>query len=236
MRSSSWSAGVVPVSSDSRVVDVLGEIAAQRIVPVLRSRGPADAIATARACARGGMRVIELTHSTADVESAVRVLVEQDDLIVGVGTVTDPDQVRASVALGARFIVSYAFDSQVVETAVELGVVVIPGAFTATEVANCRRAGASAVKLFPAHLVEPSYLGDLRAVMPGTEFMVTGGIPSTPEGIHPWLDAGALAVGLGSALGNAAADGADEVERRCRKALGIGQAGSKERPQWQTSS
>lgn len=222
--------------SDSRTVDVLEEIAGQRVVPVLRTRDPDDAVATARACARGGMRVIELTHSIPDVEAAVRVLVEEDDLIVGVGTVIDPAQVRASAALGARFIVSYAFDPRVVETAVELGVSVIPGALTATEVAKCRQAGASAVKLFPARLVEPSYLGDLRAVMPGTEFIVTGGIPSTPEGIRPWLEAGALAVGIGSALGTVAGDGADEVERRCRAVLEVEQAGLKEGTQRQPSS
>jgi len=219
MRCSRWSAGGVLVSSDSAIVDVLQEIGGQGIVPVLRTRDPEDAIATARACARGGMRVIELTHSIPDVESAVRVLVEQDDLVVGVGTVVDPEQVRANAALGARFIVSYAFDARVVETAVELGVAVIPGALTATEVSRCRQAGASAVKLFPARLIEPSYLGDLRAVMPGTEFMVTGGIPATREGIRPWLEAGAFAVGMGSALGTASADGADEVERRCRNVL-----------------
>jgi 2-dehydro-3-deoxyphosphogluconate aldolase/(4S)-4-hydroxy-2-oxoglutarate aldolase len=200
-------------------VDILEAIAQQRIVPVLRNCDPDDAIATGRACAQAGMRVIELTQSIPDVGSAVRALVEQDDLIVGVGTVVEPDQVRANVGVGARFIVSYAFDERVVETALELGVAVIPGALTATEVARCRHAGASAVKLFPARLIEPSYLGDLRAVMPGIEFMVTGGIPSTAEGIRPWLDAGALAVGVGSALGSAGEDGADEVARRCHEVL-----------------
>ncbi|MBA2522419.1 MAG: bifunctional 4-hydroxy-2-oxoglutarate aldolase/2-dehydro-3-deoxy-phosphogluconate aldolase, partial [Solirubrobacterales bacterium] len=150
------------MSSDSAIVDVLEEIAGQRVVPVLRTADPDDAIKTAQACARAGMRVIELTHSIPDVGAAVRALAEDDDLIVGVGTVVEPDQVRANVELGARFIVSYAFDERVVETAVGLGVAVIPGAMTATEVDRCRQAGASAVKLFPARMIEPSYLRDLR--------------------------------------------------------------------------
>jgi len=164
------------------------------------------------------MRVIELTYSIPKVEEALRALAD-DDVLVGMGTVTEPGQVRASVELGARFIVSYGFDPEVVASAIELGVAVIPGALTPSEVAACRRAGATAVKLFPARMIEPGYLRDLGAVMPGLKLVVTGGIPSTPEGIRPWLDAGALAVGVGGALGSVAADGAGEVERRCRALL-----------------
>jgi 2-dehydro-3-deoxyphosphogluconate aldolase / (4S)-4-hydroxy-2-oxoglutarate aldolase len=77
--------------------------------------------------------------------------------------------------------------------------------------------GAPAVKLFPASLAEPAYLPALRPLLPELKLLVTGGIE--PEAVRPWLDAGALAVGLGSKLGTAASVGADEVERRCRAAL-----------------
>jgi 2-dehydro-3-deoxyphosphogluconate aldolase/(4S)-4-hydroxy-2-oxoglutarate aldolase len=213
--------------------EILGQIASQAVVPVLRNADPADAAATARACAAAGMGVVELTHSTPELESALRELRDDPDLIFGVGTVTEPEQVRASVELGARFIVSFGFDPRVVETALELGVDVIPGALTPTEVALCRAAGASAVKLFPARLIRPAYLADLRAVMPGVELVVTGGIAATPEAIRPWLDAGALAIGVGSALGTAGVDGREEVERRCRAVL---EARYGREPEWPTSS
>jgi 2-dehydro-3-deoxyphosphogluconate aldolase / (4S)-4-hydroxy-2-oxoglutarate aldolase len=199
---------------------VLEQIERQRVIPVLRTRDPDDAIATARACMDGGMRLIELTYSIPKVEEALGVLTRDEDVVVGVGTVTDPDQVRSSVDLGAQFIVSYGFDPEVVASAVALGVPMVPGALTPSEVAACRRAGAAAVKLFPARLIEPDYLRDLKAVMPGLKLVVTGGIPSTPDGIRPWLEGGAIAVGVGSSLGTAAADGAEEVERRARAILG----------------
>lgn len=208
--------------SDASGHGVLERIRIQRAVPVLRSADAEDAVSTARACARGGMSVIELTRSTPEVERAIAELAADPELLVGLGTVTSPEQVRAGVASGARFIVSFGFDPAVVEAARELDVAVVPGALTPTEVRRCANAGASAVKLFPARLIEPAYLRDLRAVMPGTELMVTGGIGASAEAIAPWLEAGALAIGLGSALGSAAKDGADEVERRCRALLDAG--------------
>jgi 2-dehydro-3-deoxyphosphogluconate aldolase / (4S)-4-hydroxy-2-oxoglutarate aldolase len=219
MRSPGSPVAGVRVSAASGALE---RIEQQRVIPVLRTRDAEDAVATARACVRGGMGVIELTYSIPNVEEALVDLARDEGIVVGVGTVTAPAQVDASVDLGARFLVSYGFDPEVIASAVERGVPMIPGGLTPSEVAGCRRAGAAAVKLFPARLVEPSYIRDLRAVMPDLKVMVTGGIPSTPEGIRPWLADGAMAVGLGSALGTAADDGADEVERRCRALVRIG--------------
>ena len=193
-------------------------LAAQKAIPVLRSPTSQDAIETARACARAGMSLIELTHSTGDVEVAVRTLAEEG-LVVGVGTITDAAQVRRAVAAGARFVVSYTMPAGMIEAAAELGVPAIPGAFTPTEVAACLRAGAAAVKIFPVRTLSPGYLRDLRAVMPQLRAIVTGGLAAEADRIRPWLEAGALAVGLGGALGTVAVVGAEEVERRARLAL-----------------
>jgi 2-dehydro-3-deoxyphosphogluconate aldolase / (4S)-4-hydroxy-2-oxoglutarate aldolase len=198
--------------------DVLDRIAAQRVLPILRTADAEDAVATARACARAGMGVVELTTSIPDVESALREL-SADDLVLGLGTVTRSEEVPPAVAAGARFVVSFAVRDRVVEAAASLGVVAIPGALTPTEVLRCLHAGAPAVKLFPARLIEPAYLTDLLAMMPGLRALVTGGVPASAEGIGPWLDAGALAVGLGSSLGTVSEHGADEVERRARAVL-----------------
>ncbi|MHB1835967.1 MAG: bifunctional 4-hydroxy-2-oxoglutarate aldolase/2-dehydro-3-deoxy-phosphogluconate aldolase [Solirubrobacteraceae bacterium] len=198
---------------------VLERLAAQRAVPVLRSATVRDALDTARACARAGMSVVELTHSTPDVEDAVRAL-GAEGLVVGVGTITDAAQVRAAVDAGARFVVSYTMPEGMVQTAAQLGIPAIPGALTPTEVAACLRAGAAAVKVFPVRALSPDYLRDLRAVMPQLRAIVTGGLAADPDLIRPWLQAGALAVGLGSDIGTVAAVGVQEVERRARLALG----------------
>jgi 2-dehydro-3-deoxyphosphogluconate aldolase/(4S)-4-hydroxy-2-oxoglutarate aldolase len=175
-------------------------------------------VATARACARAGLRAVELTHSTPDVETAVRTL-SDDGLTVGVGTVTSADQVAAAAAAGAGFVVSYTRPAGMIAMAHRFGLLAIPGALTPTEVFAARSEGAEVVKLFPAHLVPPTFVGDLRAVMPGLALMATGGLSARDGSAATWLAAGALAVGLGSEIGSAARDGAVAVAERAALAL-----------------
>jgi 2-dehydro-3-deoxyphosphogluconate aldolase/(4S)-4-hydroxy-2-oxoglutarate aldolase len=198
--------------------DVLDRIAAQRVLPVIRAADPDDAAATARACARAGMNVVELTSTTPDIDRAL-VALRDSDLVLGLGTVTRAADVRPAAAAGARFVVSFAVRDRLVEAAAGLGVTPIPGAFTPTEVLRCLQAGAPAVKIFPARLVEPAYLRDLCTVMPTLRPLVTGGVAATVDAIRPWLEAGALAVGIGSDLGTVASVGEKELERRARAAL-----------------
>jgi 2-dehydro-3-deoxyphosphogluconate aldolase / (4S)-4-hydroxy-2-oxoglutarate aldolase len=195
--------------------------AAQAVVPVLRCADAEDAVATARACARAGMRVIELTCTTPEVERALEEL-RGDGLVLGLGTITDRVQVRTAARAGAAFVVSFKGFIDMVEEARQAGLPAIPAALTPTEVAACVDAGAEVVKLFPARLIEPAYLRDLAAVMPGVRCMVTGGVPATAEAVRPWLDAGAVAVGIGSDLGTARTVGADAVEQRARAIAALG--------------
>jgi 2-dehydro-3-deoxyphosphogluconate aldolase/(4S)-4-hydroxy-2-oxoglutarate aldolase len=199
-------------------VTAIDDIAAQRVLPVLRSASAEEAIATARACARAGMRVIELTLSTPDVAAATRVLA-REGLTVGVGTLTDVTQVREAATAGASFVVSFAALTELIAAAAEYGLLAIPGAMTPTEVLHCLRAGAEVVKLFPARELSPSYLRDLRAVTPDLRAIVTGGIGPEDPRVAEWLAEGALAVGIGSALGSASVERDAEVERRARAAL-----------------
>lgn len=198
------------------MTDVIDRIAEQRVLPVLRCADVDDAVATARACARAGMSVVELTCSTPGVVGALEAL-RDDGLLLGLGTVTDSEQIADAARAGARFVVSFTAPPRFVFSARAFGLASIPGALTPSEVARCHDAGASAVKLFPARTLVPGYVGDLRAVMPGLRLMATGGLSAATA--RPWLDAGALAVGLGSELGTVASHGADEVQRRARAAL-----------------
>lgn len=197
---------------------VTERIGAQRVIPVLRSAGVEDALATGRAAAGAGMSVIELTCSTPGVEVAIAELVGEG-LTVGLGTVTQLDQVEGAAAAGAGFVVSFAAPLGLLERARELGLEAIPGTFTPNEVLTARQAGATVVKLFPARVLGAAYLRDLRTVMPGLEAIATGGIALRDGSIGEWLAAGALAVGLGSDLGSAATIGADAVAERAQEAL-----------------
>ena len=197
-------------------MNVIDELARQRVLPVLRCSDADDALATARAAAAAGCRVVEVTMSTPGVEAAIGPLVA-DGLVVAVGTVRDAADVHRLADAGASLVVSFWRPPGFVAAAMAAGIPAIPGGFTTHELAAAQAEGAAAVKLFPASLADPSYLAALRPLLPGLRLVVTGGIE--PGGVRPWLDAGALAVGLGSNLGTAATVGAAEVERRCRAAL-----------------
>jgi len=197
-------------------VNALEELARQRILPVLRCTDAEDTIATARAAAAAGCRMVEVTLSTPGAADAIAPLVAEG-LVVAVGTVREAGEVRALADAGASMVVSFWNPPGFVTAAADAGIPAIPGGFTTHELAAAHADGAAAVKLFPAFLAAPGYLPALRPLLPGLRLLVTGGIE--PDGVRPWLDAGALAVGLGSRLGTAAGVGAAEVERRCRAAL-----------------
>ena len=192
------------------------QLARQRVLPVLRCADAEDALATARAAAAAGCAVVELTMSTRNVEAAIAPLVEEG-LVVAVGTVREAADVARLAGAGASLLVSFWNPPGFVAAATAAGIPAIPGGFTASELAAAAADGAAAVKLFPASPAGPEYLGALRPLLPEVRLLVTGGIE--PDGVRPWLDAGALAVGLGSKLGTVGTVGAAEVERRCRAAL-----------------
>ena len=141
-------------------------------------------------------------------------------LVLGLGSLLDAADVAPAVEAGAEFVVTFGCVPDLVAAAREASVPAVQGALTPGEVLAAHVAGADAVKVFPARAVSPADLGDLRAVLPDVRLMPTGGIELGD--VRPWLDAGAWAVGLGSALGTVAAVGAGEVERRCRAALQVG--------------
>ena len=197
-------------------MDAIEELSRQRVLPVLRCADAEDTIATARAAAGAGCRLVEVTMSTPGVEAAIEPLVA-DGLIVAVGTVRDAADVPRLADAGASIVVSFWNPPGFVAAAADAGIPAIPAGFTPQELAQALAEGAAAVKLFPASLADPSYLPALRPLLPTLRLLVTGGVE--PERVRPWLDAGALAIGLGSRLGTAATVGAAEVERRCRAAL-----------------
>jgi 2-dehydro-3-deoxyphosphogluconate aldolase / (4S)-4-hydroxy-2-oxoglutarate aldolase len=163
------------------VTSVLEAISEQVVVPVLRSSDMDDAIATARACAKAGIGVIELTRSTPNVERAIECLTTEDGLSVGLGTVTDHRQIRPAVSAGASFVVSFCAPAAMVDTAHEHDVAAVPGGFTPSELQACLEAGADAVKLFPVSELSPGYVREVRAVMPNLRLMATGGLHATPR-------------------------------------------------------
>lgn len=193
---------------------VLDELARQGVVPVLRCADAGDAIATARAAAAGGLELVELTMTTPGVLDAAEQLAS-DGISFGVGTIRSHADVEPAARAGARFVVSFWNPPGFVADAREASVAAIPGGLTPGELGSAQDAGAAALKLFPASAVTPDYIAILRSVLGAVGLIASGGIPATAGAIVPWLEAGALAVAVGGALGTARTVGADEVERRC---------------------
>lgn len=148
-----------------------------RIVPVLTVADPATAAPLADALATGGARCAEVTFRTPGAEQVVKTMAAHGGLVVGAGTILTPGQAERAMAAGARFIVSPGLDDEVMDACRELGVPVVPGIATATELMRALRAGTDTVKLFPAEAIGGlRMLRALAAPFPQARFMPTGGI------------------------------------------------------------
>jgi 2-dehydro-3-deoxyphosphogluconate aldolase / (4S)-4-hydroxy-2-oxoglutarate aldolase len=174
-----------------------GVVAVARNLTAETVRGVADGLL------RGGVRALEITLNEPDERAldALRAAVRHADgaaLEVGAGTVLTIDAAQRAIDAGATFLVSPHIDPSLVEWAVERGIPCFPGAFTPTEILAAWRAGAAAVKLFPASVAGPAFVREFRGPFPHIPLLPTGGV--TAETAGDFIGAGAIAVGLGSWL------------------------------------
>lgn len=195
------------------------------IVPVVRAPSGELAVRAARALCAGGIEVIEITMTVPDALSVMREIASQmgDHVLVGAGTVLTADAARRCIEAGAEFIVSPGLDLEVIRAAHDLGKAVFPGALTPTEVITAWNAGADTVKLFPCSAMGGAkYLRALRAPLPEVKMMPTGGVNLTTA--RDFIEAGAVALGVGGELVDAAAlaAGKDEVlTERAREFMSV---------------
>lgn len=130
-----------------------------------------------------------------------------DDMMIGAGTVLDPESARAALLAGARYIFSPTLDLRTIEMTKRYGAVSIPGAFTPSEILAAFQAGADLIQVFPATVLGPGYIRDIHGPLPQIPLMPTGGIDET--NVASYIKAGAAAVGLGSHLVNSKAEVTD---------------------------
>lgn len=187
-----------------------------RVMVVLRGNDEHRLATVAHTLVESGLTCIEVTFTVPRAASLLRELTQAlgPTAAVGAGTVTNTEQAHAALDAGARFLVSPGLCPGVTSAATEHGVPHYPGAFTPTEVLQAWQAGAAAVKLFPASLLGPTAIGSLRGPFPTIPLIPTGGI--TPDTASTWIDAGALAVGVGNPLLGDAPSGGDLGALRSR--------------------
>ena len=180
--------------------DVLDRMCEVGLVPVVRAPSPEGLVQIARALAAGGVPVCEVTMTVPGAIDGIRHLAGEvgGEVLVGVGSVTEPAQAEEAIDAGARFVVGPVLVPEVVEVARDRDTVVVPGAYTPTEVYQAHALGADIVKVFPANVGGPAYLKALLAPMPFLKLLPTGGV--TLETAADFLRAGAVALAAGSAL------------------------------------
>ena len=177
-------------------VDVIDRILSERLVILLRAVEEPDRLVAELADA--GIGVVEITMDSPGAERAIASARRRGDVSVVAGTVRTPAQVEAAAGAGAEACVAPVYTPQVVARSLELGLPVIPAAFTPSELEAAFRAGAAMVKLFPADALGPSYVRHVLAPLADVPVLASGGIDA--ENAHAYLAAGARAVALGSSV------------------------------------
>ncbi|MBT2689129.1 bifunctional 4-hydroxy-2-oxoglutarate aldolase/2-dehydro-3-deoxy-phosphogluconate aldolase [Bacillus sp. ISL-47] len=181
----------------------LEELKKRKIVAVIRGARPDQILPIAHALQAGGVSTFEITVETPKVCTLIEKVKEEfgNEVIVGAGTVLDPETARAVIMSGAEFIFSPTVNAETIKMAKRYGVLSIPGALTPTEILTAYENGGDLIKVFPADVMGVSYFKSLQGPLPHIPLMPTGGIGV--ENIQDYLNAGAVAAGVGSSLVNA---------------------------------
>jgi 2-dehydro-3-deoxyphosphogluconate aldolase/(4S)-4-hydroxy-2-oxoglutarate aldolase len=171
------------------------------VVAVVRAKTSEEALKIAEACRAGGILGIEITFTVPGAEGIIRALTQKykpEEMLVGAGTVMDPETARIAIMAGANYIVSPCLNLETVKLCNRYRVACMPGAMTLKEAVMCMEAGAEVVKIFPASLFGPKIIKAFLGPLPQIKMMPTGGV--SPENCGEWIAAGAVAVGAGGEL------------------------------------
>ena len=186
--------------TNSKRAAVTAQVEALGVVAVIRLKDPARLRAVVDAMIEGGVRALEVTMTVPRAIELIRELAAAlpAGFLLGAGTVIDAVTARAVIDAGASFVVGPVFRPDVIAACHERDVAAMPGCFSPTEILAAHECGADIVKLFPATALGPQFIKDVRAPLPQVKLMPTGGV--TADNAGEWIRAGAVAVGLGSAL------------------------------------
>lgn len=181
-------------------LEILNKIVDIGAVAVIRADDPTKLLHIIEAIHKGGVSAVEITMT---VPRALELIEETarklgDEVVLGVGSVLDPETTRMAINAGARYVVSPIYKASIVQMGHRYDAPVMPGCFSPTEILDAFEAGADMIKVFPADVLGMNYFKAVKAPMPHLQLMPTGGVSLTNAG--DWMAAGATAVGIGSAL------------------------------------
>ena len=182
-------------------VKVLTRLEECGVIAVVRAETEDQAIKICEACMKAGIVGIELTFTVPGADQIIRTLTSKytpDEMLVGAGTVLDPETARAAILAGANFVVSPSLNLDTVKLCNRYQIAIFPGAMTIKEVIEGMEAGADIIKVFPGGLFGPKIIKNYHGPLPQARLMPTGGV--SVDNCGEWIKAGAVAVGAGSDL------------------------------------
>ncbi|MGA3103738.1 MAG: bifunctional 2-keto-4-hydroxyglutarate aldolase/2-keto-3-deoxy-6-phosphogluconate aldolase [Terriglobales bacterium] len=187
--------------------EVLSKIVESGLVAVIRAEGPEQASRMAEACALGGVAALEITFTVPGASKVIEHLAKEfrGKILVGAGTVLDPETARIAILAGAEFVVSPAVSTATARLCNRYRVPYMPGAATMGEVIDALECGADIVKVFPGEILGPAFVKAVKGPLPQAQLMPTGGVGI--ENVGEWIRAGAVAVGVGGNLTSGAKTG-----------------------------
>lgn len=186
----------------------LNKVLESGLVVVIRADSADQACRIAAACAEGGVSAMEVTFTFSGAVEAITELAKRHssgDILIGAGTVLDPETTRHALLAGAQFIVSPSCNADVARMCRRYQIPYMPGAGTSQEVVSAMEDGADIVKLFPGEALGPSFVKALRGPLPHAPLMPTGGVSA--ENAAEWIKAGCVALGVGGNLTKGAKTG-----------------------------
>jgi 2-dehydro-3-deoxyphosphogluconate aldolase/(4S)-4-hydroxy-2-oxoglutarate aldolase len=184
--------------------DIVGVMRNTGIVPLFTHDHAAEAQQVVEAAYRGGIRAFEFTNRRSNSFEIFSHLVSQrkkfPDLMLGIGTVMDPETTRKFIDAGADFIISPVLKPEMAVVCKAHNVPWIPGCATLTEIVTAKEHGAAVIKVFPGSVLGPGFVSAIMPVVPDLRLMITGGVEPSRENLAAWFKSGAMCVGMGSQL------------------------------------
>lgn len=171
------------------------------VVAVVRAENGEQAVQIADACANAGIAALEITFTVPGAHKVIEKLsatYNKGEILVGAGTVLDPETARVAILSGAQYIVSPCLNTHTVKLCNRYQVACMPGAMTIKEVVEAMEAGADIIKVFPGEMFGPAFIKAIKGPLPQAVLMPTGGV--SLENVGEWIKAGCVAVGVGGNL------------------------------------
>ena len=175
------------------------------LIPVFYHHDADSSKTVINACYKGGLRVVEYVNRGDAAMINFPILKDHvqkycPEMILGVGSVLNPQQAEKFIQLGADFIVSPILSKEIALACIDHDTYWIPGCATPTEIARAKALGADIIKVFPGNVLGPGFIKSVLGPMPGLKLMPSGGVEPTKENLKAWFDAGVICVGMGSKL------------------------------------